>query len=70
VLVDEREPRCARSNAGTTEQRQLYNQSTGCSMYINFVGIGEKGHLAFNDPPADFATAQPYLVVHVVRVVE
>jgi glucosamine-6-phosphate deaminase len=27
-------------------------------------GIGENGHLAFNDPPADFATEQPYLVVN------
>ena len=27
------------------------------------VGIGENGHLAFNDPPADFDTEQPYLVV-------
>lgn len=27
------------------------------------LGIGENGHLAFNDPPADFATADPYLVV-------
>ena len=27
------------------------------------VGIGENGHLAFNDPPADFETQQPYLVV-------
>ncbi len=27
------------------------------------VGIGENGHLAFNDPPADFASEQPYLVV-------
>ena len=27
------------------------------------VGIGENGHLAFNDPPADFATEQPYLIV-------
>lgn len=26
-------------------------------------GIGENGHLAFNDPPADFAAADPYLVV-------
>jgi glucosamine-6-phosphate deaminase len=26
-------------------------------------GIGENGHLAFNDPPADFETEQPYLVV-------
>ena len=27
------------------------------------VGIGENGHLAFNDPPADFYTEQPYIVV-------
>jgi glucosamine-6-phosphate deaminase len=30
---------------------------------IAFVGIGENGHLAFNDPPADFETEEPYLVV-------
>jgi len=28
-----------------------------------FVGIGENGHLAFNDPPADFETEDPYLLV-------
>lgn len=28
-----------------------------------FVGIGENGHLAFNDPPADFDTHDPYIVV-------
>jgi glucosamine-6-phosphate deaminase len=28
-----------------------------------FVGIGENGHLAFNDPPANFETEDPYLVV-------
>lgn len=27
------------------------------------VGIGENGHLAFNDPPADFAVETPYIVV-------
>jgi glucosamine-6-phosphate deaminase len=27
------------------------------------VGIGENGHLAFNDPPADFETDAPYIVV-------
>ena len=27
------------------------------------VGIGENGHLAFNDPPADFYTEEPYIVV-------
>jgi glucosamine-6-phosphate deaminase len=31
---------------------------------VAFVGIGENGHLAFNDPPADFATEKPYLVVN------
>ncbi len=30
---------------------------------VAFVGIGENGHLAFNDPPADFQTEQPFLVV-------
>jgi glucosamine-6-phosphate deaminase len=30
---------------------------------IAFVGIGENAHLAFNDPPADFDTTEPYLVV-------
>lgn len=30
---------------------------------IAFVGIGENGHLAFNDPPADFETDQPYIIV-------
>lgn len=30
---------------------------------VAFAGIGENGHLAFNDPPADFATEQPYLIV-------
>ncbi len=30
---------------------------------VAFVGIGENGHLAFNDPPADFDTEKPYLIV-------
>jgi glucosamine-6-phosphate deaminase len=30
---------------------------------IAFLGIGENGHIAFNDPPADFETEQPYLIV-------
>lgn len=30
---------------------------------VAFVGIGENGHLAFNDPPADFETEKPYIVV-------
>jgi glucosamine-6-phosphate deaminase len=30
---------------------------------VALVGIGENGHLAFNDPPADFNTDEPYIVV-------
>jgi len=30
---------------------------------LALVGIGENGHLAFNDPPADFDTDAPYIVV-------
>jgi len=30
---------------------------------VAFVGIGENGHLAFNDPPADFDTEKPYIIV-------
>lgn len=31
---------------------------------VAFVGIGENGHLAFNDPPADFETEEPYIIVN------
>lgn len=30
---------------------------------LALVGIGENGHLAFNDPPADFDTDEPYMIV-------
>ena len=30
---------------------------------VSLVGIGENGHLAFNDPPADFETEQAYIIV-------
>jgi glucosamine-6-phosphate deaminase len=30
---------------------------------VCFAGIGENCHLAFNDPPADFKTEAPYIVV-------
>ena len=30
---------------------------------VALVGIGENGHLAFNDPPADFETEDPFIVV-------
>ena len=31
---------------------------------VAFVGIGENGHIAFNDPPADFDTDEAYIVVN------
>ncbi len=35
----------------------------GAAIDLACVGIGENGHLAFNDPPADFETEKPYLIV-------
>ncbi len=32
-------------------------------IHVALIGIGENGHLAFNDPPADFETEEPYIVV-------
>jgi len=37
---------------------------TSAPIDVAFVGIGENGHLAFNDPPADFQTEEPYLIVN------
>jgi glucosamine-6-phosphate deaminase len=36
---------------------------TASPIDVAFLGIGENGHLAFNDPPADFETEKPYLIV-------
>jgi glucosamine-6-phosphate deaminase len=30
---------------------------------VALIGIGENGHLAFNDPPADIETDEPYIIV-------
>jgi glucosamine-6-phosphate deaminase len=43
--------------------RLLGEQITAAPIDVAFAGIGENGHLAFNDPPADFHTEKPYLVV-------
>jgi glucosamine-6-phosphate deaminase len=40
--------------------KQLASQSVD----IAFLGIGENGHIAFNDPPADFKTEEPYIIVN------
>jgi glucosamine-6-phosphate deaminase len=45
------------------EARRVGELIRAAEIDVAFVGIGENGHLAFNDPPADFATDAPYLVV-------
>ncbi|MEZ4902344.1 MAG: glucosamine-6-phosphate deaminase [Spirosomataceae bacterium] len=47
-----------------TECERLGNLIQKHPIDVALVGIGENGHLAFNDPPADFDTEQPYIVVH------
>src|SRR6266576_1207957 len=51
-------------DADTTEVvRRVGKELTSAPIDVAFVGIGENGHLAFNDPPADFQTEEPYLIV-------
>lgn len=45
------------------ECRRLAGLISSREIDLAFVGIGENGHLAFNDPPADFETEEPFLVV-------
>jgi glucosamine-6-phosphate deaminase len=47
----------------TAECRRLGELIAARPIDVAFIGIGENGHLAFNDPPADFQTPQPYIVV-------
>jgi glucosamine-6-phosphate deaminase len=56
---DARDPRLAAQAVG----REL----TSARIDAAFIGIGENGHLAFNDPPADFETTEPYIVVALDR---
>jgi glucosamine-6-phosphate deaminase len=43
--------------------RDIGLRLTSAPIDLAFVGIGENGHIAFNDPPADFETEDPYIVV-------
>jgi glucosamine-6-phosphate deaminase len=45
------------------ETQRLNALIAGKRIDVCFAGIGENCHLAFNDPPADFDTEQPYIVV-------
>jgi glucosamine-6-phosphate deaminase len=44
--------------------RRASEAVASASIDIAFLGIGENGHIAFNDPPADFETTEPYLIVN------
>jgi glucosamine-6-phosphate deaminase len=44
--------------------RELNAQLASAPIDIAFLGIGENGHIAFNDPPADFTTEDPYIIVN------
>ena len=43
---------------------QASNAISAAPIDLTFAGIGENGHLAFNDPPADFDTDEPYIIVN------
>ncbi len=44
--------------------RRVSKELASMPVDIAFLGIGENGHIAFNDPPADFETEEPYIVVN------
>jgi glucosamine-6-phosphate deaminase len=46
-----------------SECRRLGDEISRRVVDVALVGIGENGHIAFNDPPADFDTREPYIVV-------
>jgi glucosamine-6-phosphate deaminase len=48
----------------TKIMRSVGQALTSAPIDIAFLGIGENGHIAFNDPPADFETEEPFLVVN------
>lgn len=43
--------------------RKMSAELAGAPLHLAFCGIGENGHLAFNDPPADFEATDPYIIV-------
>lgn len=45
------------------EVKELNAKMAKYPLDVAFICIGENGHLAFNDPPADFDTKDPYIIV-------
>lgn len=46
-----------------SECRRLGEILKSLQIDLACIGIGENGHIAFNDPPADFTTQEPYIIV-------
>lgn len=46
------------------EVKRLNQLMSGKEIDVAFICIGENGHIAFNDPPADFETKEPFIVVN------
>jgi len=46
------------------ECKRLNSLIKGLTIHVALVGIGENGHLAFNDPPADFDIEDPYIIAN------
>lgn len=44
--------------------RRVGGELASAPVDVEFLGIGENGHIAFNDPPADFAVEAPYIIVN------
>ena len=68
-LVDRVHPGVVNFVDGTVEDAETECKRVGDlisreEIVLACVGIGENGHLAFNDPPADFDTTEPFIVVH------
>jgi len=55
IQGDARDPR--------SECERLERLIGGHEVDVAFVGVGENGHLAFNDPPADFEVEDAYILV-------
>jgi glucosamine-6-phosphate deaminase len=49
------------------ESRRLGSIISQHPIDVAFIGIGENGHIAFNEPPADFCTDAPYIVVELAQ---
>ena len=43
--------------------RRVSKELASSPVDIEFLGIGENGHVAFNDPPANFEMEDPYIIV-------